>query len=113
MDACADAYDQVVDRQLLLCRYNLSADCVLPKEYVDKEKNADAKPVQLNLFTNYELETRAKQQQDIALDLEYDLQKVIIDVKNKFGKNALMRGMSLIEGATMKERNAQIGGHKA
>lgn len=114
MDAFADAYDHVVDKNLLIRRYNLTAECVLPKEQVDYElENAEPEPTQLNLFTNYEAEEKIRKKQDEFLEHEYDLQKVVLDIKEKFGKNALLKGMSLQDGATMKERNAQIGGHKA
>ena len=47
------------------------------------------------------------------LEREKRMQKAMIDIKKKFGKNAILKGMNLEEGATAKDRNEQIGGHKA
>ena len=114
MDAVASAYDQVVDKQLLIRRFNVTAEAVLPKQQIDEAAEAaPPQPVQMNIFTNYELEEKLKAAEDEKLERELELQRVMLAVKEKFGKNAILRGMNLQEGATMKERNAQIGGHKA
>ena len=114
MDAVADAFDQVVDKQLLIRRFNVTAEAVLPKQQVDEAAAAaPPKVTQMNIFTNYELEEKLKAAEDEKLERELELQRVMLAVKEKFGKNAILRGMNLQEGATMKERNAQIGGHKA
>ena len=48
-----------------------------------------------------------------ALEREKNMQKAMLDIKKKYGKNAILKGMNLLEGATAKDRNEQIGGHKA
>lgn len=114
MDAIADAYDEVTDKRLSIRRFNVTACDVLQKDDVDAAlRQAEPLPVQMNIFTNYELEEKLKAQEDEKLERELELQRVMLAVKEKFGKNAILRGMNLQEGATMKQRNAQIGGHKA
>lgn len=114
MDAAANAYDKVVDKALLIRRFNITAAGVLPKKQVDAYLESDPpQPQQMDIFTDYELKDKIKKQQEAKLKKEFEVQKIMLNVKEKFGKNAILRGMSLKEGATMKERNAQIGGHKA
>lgn len=114
MDAIADAYDEVTDKRLSIRRFNVTACDVLQKDDVDAAlRQVEPLPVQMNIFTNYELEEKLKAQEDEKLERELELQRVMLAVKEKFGKNAILRGMNLQEGATMKQRNAQIGGHKA
>ena len=68
---------------------------------------------QLDLFTDYALERANRQREDALLEREKRRQKTILDIKKKYGKNAILRGMNLEEGATTIARNRQIGGHKA
>jgi len=56
---------------------------------------------------------KEKQIEEAALARERKIQETIINIKNKFGKNSLLRGLNFDEGSTAKERNKQIGGHKA
>ena len=68
---------------------------------------------QLNLFTDYEAilkEREAKKQEDIK---EEKIQKAVLTIKKRYGKNAILKGMNLVEGAMTRERNEQIGGHRA
>ena len=67
----------------------------------------------MNLFTNYKQLEKERIKEKQILENEKKLQKVIINIKNKYGKNAILKGMNLIEGATTIERNGQIGGHKS
>lgn len=102
-------YDQIVDPDLLIRKISISANRVVD------EKNAGNDPVyqQLDLFTDYLAEKEEKKQKEEMLDKERKMQKVMLDIKKKYGKNAILKGMNLQEGATAKERNEQIGGHKA
>ena len=68
---------------------------------------------QLELFTDYEALERKQAEEKAVLERERRMQIAMLDIKKKFGKNAILKGMNLQEGATAKERNAQIGGHKA
>ena len=68
---------------------------------------------QLDLFTDYEAEEARKQEEQKELAKERKMQQAMLSIRGKFGKNAILRGMNLEEGATTRDRNEQIGGHKA
>lgn len=108
-DAVMKLYDRITDPNLLVRRINITACRVIDEN--------QAKPIgaaeQLDLFTDYEEEERRMEYEKAALEKEKNLQKTIIGLKKKYGKNIVLKGMNLQEGATAKERNAQIGGHKA
>ena len=88
---------------------NIVAARVLP----ESDSRALAKFEQLDLFTDYDEAERAREEEDASLEREKSKQNAILDIKKKFGKNAILKGMNLEDGATAKDRNAQIGGHKA
>ena len=69
--------------------------------------------MQLDLFTDYEALEQEKKAKEAELEKERKMQKALIDIRDKFGKNAIVRGLNMQEGATAMERNKQIGGHKA
>ena len=73
------------------------------------------KPVyeQLDMFTDYEAREKEKKEKEEQLARERKEQETILEIKKKFGKNAILKGTNLQEGATAKDRNAQIGGHRA
>lgn len=81
----------------------------LLNETKTKEKS---KFEQINLFTNYEKVDMERKKENEKLQNEKKIQKTIIEIKNKYGKNAILKGINLEEGATTIERNNQIGGHK-
>ena len=68
---------------------------------------------QLDLFTDYEALERKRKEEKEALQKERKMQEAMLSIKKKYGKNAILKGMNLQEGATAKNRNSQIGGHKA
>ena len=68
---------------------------------------------QLDLFTDYDALERKRKEEEKRLSKERRLQEAVLSVKKKYGKNAILKGTSLQEGATAMERNRQIGGHKA
>ena len=68
---------------------------------------------QLDLFTDYEARERQEKEEARRREKERKMQQAMLDIKKKFGKNAVLKGVSLEEGATARERNRQIGGHKA
>ena len=88
---------------------NISADHVIPEGDVNTNKS----PRQLDLFTDYEQYEREEEEKQEALKREKKVQSAIIDIKKKFGKNAILKGMNFEEGSTARDRNSQIGGHKA
>ena len=109
MQAVEDLYDRIINPDLLVRRVNLVADRVVSEDEV-VEKNAFE---QLDLFTDYAaLESERKVEKE-EREREKRLQHAVLVIQKKFGKNAMLKGMNLEEGATTKERNGQIGGHKA
>lgn len=108
-DAVIKLYDEIVDKKLLIRRINISANHVVPESTV----TTDSVPYQFSLFENYEEAQRQKETEAAELEKERRIQETVIGIKNKFGKNAILKGLNLQEGATAKDRNEQIGGHKA
>lgn len=109
MNAVMELYDRIVDKNLLIRRINLVTNHVVDEASVKDEKQAE----QLDLFTDYEAKKKKEADEKASLEREKRMQKAIIGIKNRFGKNAILKGMNLQEGATAKDRNEQIGGHKA
>ena len=67
----------------------------------------------MNLFTDYEEESQKREEEQAELEREKRMQQAVLSIKKKYGKNAILKGMNLQEGATTVDRNNQIGGHKA
>ena len=110
MCAVSELFDRIVDKNLLIRRLNITANHVLPEADAPKKNNGFE---QIDLFTDYAA-LEAKQEQERAeLEREKKMQQAMLTIKKKFGKNAILKGMNLEEGATAKDRNRQIGGHKA
>ena len=105
LEAVLSLYDRIVDPDLLIRRITITANHVIREEDKSKEPVYE----QLDLFTDYE------EQEKNAKDLEREkkAQKAILDIQKKYGKNAILKGTNFKEGATAKDRNQQIGGHKA
>lgn len=102
-------YEKIVNRDLLIRRINIAATKVIAEENSYKYNRHK----QLNLFNNYIDQEKEETLIKEELNKERRSQDVMIKIKNKYGKNVIMKGMNLEEGATGKERNQQIGGHKA
>ncbi len=109
MDAAAGLYDRVVDRNLLIRQLNITACRVIPEAEAPKE---DA-PEQMDMFTDYAALDAERERENAALERERRKQAALLKIKRKYGKNAVLRGMNYEDGATMRDRNGQIGGHKA
>ncbi len=109
MDAVMDLYDRIVDRKLLIRRLNVTANHVVDEHSIEKETVYE----QLKLFTDYEAELKKRGKEEEKMERERRMQEAVLSIKKKFGKNAVLRGMNLEDGATAVERNRQIGGHKA
>lgn len=108
-EAILKLFDQIVDPNLLVRRLSVSASRVVPEGSEQTKK----KPQQLDLFTDYEALEKKEKKENEELEKEKKMQQAMLQIKKKFGKNAILKGMNLLEGATAKERNEQIGGHKA
>ncbi len=107
--AALEVFDRIIDRGLLVHRFYLTATRV-----VDEASAPDKKAFeQLDLFTDYAAAQEQKAQEAAELEREKKLQRAMLDIKRKFGKNAILKGMNLEEGATAKGRNETIGGHRA
>lgn len=109
MDAVMELYDRIVDKNLLIRRITITANKLIDERFA---KQPDAYE-QMDLFTDYKELERTRKKEDEALEREKNIQKAMLDIKKKYGKNAILKGMNLLEGATAKDRNEQIGGHKA
>lgn len=110
MKAVASLYDRIVNPNLLIRRLTLTTNHVISEE---SARTTSSTPIQLDLFTDYEaLEAQHKAEEE-AQAKERRMQETLLSIKSKFGKNSILRGLNLEEGATAIERNKQIGGHKA
>jgi len=105
MKAVMELFDRIVDKNLLTRRLNIVANHVLP----ESDQRAKVTHEQLDLFTDYGEQAKEEKR----LEKERRIQEATIELRNKFGKNALLKGINLQEGATTVDRNRQIGGHKA
>jgi len=109
VDAVMGIYDRVVNPDLLVRRINITTNHVVD----ESESSKHQLPMQLDLFTDYEELVRRNEEEKVALDKERKMQEALLSIKEKYGKNAILKGTSFEEGATARERNQQIGGHKA
>lgn len=98
-------FDRIVDKELLVRRMYIVANHIITENDAEKEHEY----IQLNLFSD----TGKQEAEENELKKEKDMQKAILKIKSKYGKNSIIKGMNLKEGATALERNRQIGGHKA
>ena len=110
MCAASELYDRIVDKNLLVRRLNIVANHVVPEADAPKKNESYE---QLDLFTDYDALAAKKEKEDAELAREKKMQQALITIKKRFGKNAVLRGMNFEDGATAKDRNEQIGGHKA
>ena len=104
-----ELYDKIVNPDLFIRRVYITANHVVDESLAEEKASFE----QLDLFTDYSHQEEEQQKRKDKLEREKKLQYAALDIKKKFGKNALLKGMNLEEGATAVERNSQIGGHKA
>lgn len=109
MDAVIGLFDRIIDKNLLIRRIYITA-CHVIEENTVVEKPAFE---QLNLFTDYDALEKRKQEEEAKLKREKQLQQAMLGIQKKYGKNAILKGTDLEDGAMTRERNQQIGGHKA
>ncbi len=100
-------YDRIVDRDLTVRRLCLAANHIISEQEVKEDA------VQLELFTDYDALVRKQEAEAAMLDREKKMQRAILAIRKKYGKNAILKGMNFEEGATTIERNGQVGGHRA
>ena len=107
--AVLSLYDRIVDPDLLVRRLTLAFNHVVRE---DSKKAREPVYEQLDLFSYASLQQKKEKEEKAALK-ERKLQEAILKVKGKYGKNAILKGTNLEDGATTIERNKTIGGHKA
>ena len=96
------------DQELLIRRLNIVAGRVVSEDAVPRQDAME----QLDLFTDYVAKARQQEADAAALKKEKQIQRTMLDLKKKYGKNAILKGMNLQDGATSRERNRTIGGHQ-
>ena len=107
--AAVEIFEQITNPDLLIRRINIAAEgvCAEEEDFINEEK------LQLDLFSPLEQQESEFVEKKSALRREKNLQRAVLKIKSRYGKNAVLKGMSFAPGATAAERNRQIGGHKA
>lgn len=108
VDATIELFDRIVDQNLLVRRVNLTANRVVDEASAQEAHCFE----QLDLFTDHNAEQAKHDHEKIELERERRVQEALLSIKKKFGKNAVLKGMNFMEGATTIDRNKLIGGHK-
>ncbi len=103
-----ELYERITDRRLQIRRINIAACGLQHEADIPVEKEA-----QMNLFSDLQMKSAQEEQETAAAKKERDLQKTILQLQDKYGKNTFLKGLNFREGATAIERNGQIGGHRA
>lgn len=109
MNAVMELYDRIIDKNLVVRRIYVTANRVVEESAAAKTPAFE----QLNLFTDYEALQQKNREEEEKLKREKQIQEAMLSIKKKYGKNAILKGINLDENATAKDRNKQIGGHKA
>lgn len=109
LDAVLSLYDRLADPSLFIRRISVTANHVTD-EKIACDKNSYE---QLDLFTDFNALIEEEKEEERRLSKEKNIQHAVIDIKKKFGKNAILKGTNFVEGATTRERNSQIGGHRS
>ncbi len=109
MEGVLNLYDKIAKKALLVRRVNITACNVTEEGMAEEKPHYD----QLDLFTDYNKVQKDREKEKTNLKKERRLQQAMIHIKNQYGKNAILKGINLEEGATTIDRNSQIGGHKA
>ncbi len=108
-DAVMELFDRIVDKDLTVRKINLTACRIIPEKDMPEDNGCE----QMNLFVDYDALAKKRADEKAALEREKKMQKAMLGIKKRFGKNAILKGMNLQEAATARQRNEQIGGHAA
>ena len=108
-DAVMELYDRIVDPDLLVRRINIVA-CNIGPEGLE---TTEGQYQQMDMFSDFESQQKRREEEEAQLNREKRRQQAVLTIRKKYGKNAILKGMNYEEGATTRDRNAQIGGHKA
>lgn len=109
VSAVAELFDRIVDPNLLVRRLYLSANHIVPENSLPRHESTE----QLDFFSDFASQEKRRAEEAAAREREKRRQQAVLAIKKKYGKNAILKGMDLEEGATARDRNGQIGGHKA
>ena len=107
--AVGELYDRIVDKGLLVRRISLCANHLLAEADIPKSQEGE----QMDLFTDYAALEKERAASDAARARERKVQETMLGIKKRYGKNAILKGMNLLEDATAQQRNETIGGHQA
>ena len=107
--AALELFDRIIDRDLLVRRFYLTATRIADEASAPDKKAFE----QMDFFTDYAAVQEQKAKESAKLEREKKMQQTMLDIKKRFGKNAILKGMNLEEGATAKDRNGMIGGHRS
>lgn len=111
IEAVMTLFDKIIDPYLLVRRVNIAANHVISEECLTQTTAEQYE--QLELFTDYAAIEEKQKAEQAALEKERQQQDAVVAIRQKFGKNAIIKGMSLEDGATTQEINKRIGGHNA
>ena len=109
LSAMMQLCDRILDKELLVRRLNVAVNHVIYEKDVPEEDT----PVQYGLFDDVDALEKKREQEKATLAKERKLQEAMLAIKGKYGKNAVLKGMNYQEDATARERNGQVGGHRA
>lgn len=109
MKCMIDLFQKIANPDLMVRRVNITAN------HITREENVPLLPAfeQLTLFTDYDQIQRERQKEIALIQTEKNLQRAMLSIKKRHGKNAILKGMNFLEGGRTIERNAEIGGHRA
>ena len=108
-EAALKLYDEIVGKNMLVRRITIAANNLVSESRIEDKPKFE----QLDLFTDYDELLAKRDKEDAELKKERKIQEAMLDIKKRYGKNAIVKGTNLQEGATTIERNNQIGGHRA
>ncbi len=109
-DAAAKLFTSIADPRLMVRRLSIAAANIVDEAEAAHPAEQEE---QLDMFTDYEARDKRRAEEDRVLARETKRQRTILEIKKKFGKNAILKGLDLMDCATAQERNGQLGGHKA
>ena len=116
VDAALRIFEEKVDPLLLVRRVNIAAMNVIPDSEARQIQAAHQEEQalgQMDLFTDYAQQDAEQEEQQNDLERERRLQEAVLTIKDKFGRNAVLKGTNFLEGARSRERHSEVGGHKA
>ena len=106
--AASALYERITDPELVIRRVSIAVCGLIAEEEIPPDK-----PEQLSFFEDYTEQENRRREEERQDDKERRLLRAMLRLQDRYGKNAVLKGMNLLEGGTTRERNGQVGGHKA